>query len=483
MRKTAIFFLSFACSILLWSQDTVFTNSITNKYLTYKLFSHVQNPNLSGLWLMNAGLRCGNLFSPINSCERIYGVGLILRNYVSDKLNIYLYDKQDSIFILRDSISMRSDTTTCILACPAFDFYSLNAMNYEDFCTLYDTITNVNYGYYSITNFFFRQPLEITNDSFAILIGPSVADLDIMSPALFGILCLGLHEDEGLHRVGHFPPLAPIVQHEETPALGIFPIISRDLWEDNYCRKITRMITSGQDGRSVTLRWIGSGHQNLYEVAVGPADSAFESYETYTTTDMWLNYSNLTFGEEYAYRVRGRCFFDDTVECWSEWSDTLRFSRRGFTLTLRSNDESMGVVPGTGIYEPFITTTFEAFPGEGCRFEMWNDSITDNPRTITIVSDTAFTALFAANDAVNSPTDGPRIAIAPNPTNGCFTIRLSGCHGTTTIRLSDAGGRTVADAKADGDATLTFNHVLPQGVYFVHISNPDFTRTEKIVIP
>ena len=94
MRKTAIFFLSFACSILLWSQDTVFTNSITNKYLTYKLFSNVQNPNSAGaLWLMNARIRCGYLFHPINSCERIFGVGLILSNYVSDELNIYLYNK------------------------------------------------------------------------------------------------------------------------------------------------------------------------------------------------------------------------------------------------------------------------------------------------------------------------------------------------------------------------------------------------------
>ncbi len=65
-----------------------------------------------------------------------------------------------------------------------------------------------------------------------------------------------------------------------------------------------------------------------------------------------------------------------------------------YTVTLSVNNEAMGTVTGAGTYKEGETATLTATAKADCIFVFWNDSVTDNPRTITVMSDTTLTAVF-----------------------------------------------------------------------------------------
>ena len=58
-------------------------------------------------------------------------------------------------------------------------------------------------------------------------------------------------------------------------------------------------------------------------------------------------------------------------------------------------DPQQGVVTGAGTYDYGTLATLEAIANKGYRFAQWNDGNTDNPRTVSVVQDTAFVAEFA----------------------------------------------------------------------------------------
>ena len=64
-------------------------------------------------------------------------------------------------------------------------------------------------------------------------------------------------------------------------------------------------------------------------------------------------------------------------------------------LTVKSNDNRMGeaYIPTPNTCDN-DTAIIEALPREGYQFAHWHDGNTDNPRTITVDSDTTFTAIF-----------------------------------------------------------------------------------------
>ena len=82
------------------------------------------------------------------------------------------------------------------------------------------------------------------------------------------------------------------------------------------------------------------------------------------------------------------------------------FTFAGYTLNLHTDNENMGSVKGDGYKHKGTTNTFAAYPKYGYHFSQWNDGNTDNPRTITLTQDTAFTAYFAPNKyAISVETD------------------------------------------------------------------------------
>ncbi len=65
------------------------------------------------------------------------------------------------------------------------------------------------------------------------------------------------------------------------------------------------------------------------------------------------------------------------------------------TITVTTADETQGTASGSGDYAEGSQVEISAIPAEHHHFTQWNDGNTDNPRTITVTSDSTFTAVFA----------------------------------------------------------------------------------------
>ena len=88
------------------------------------------------------------------------------------------------------------------------------------------------------------------------------------------------------------------------------------------------------------------------------------------------------------------------------------------TITLTVNNEAMGSATYTMDGNTAVLT---ATPNEGYRFLTWNDGNTENPRTVTVTSDTAFTAIFTETETA------PTITVTVNDaTMGSATYTLDG---------------------------------------------------------
>lgn len=70
-----------------------------------------------------------------------------------------------------------------------------------------------------------------------------------------------------------------------------------------------------------------------------------------------------------------------------------------YTITVNTNDETMGIVSGGGKYEYGTETEIVAVANHGYVFQKWEDGIIDNPRTITVTSNATYTALFQEDPA------------------------------------------------------------------------------------
>ena len=74
-----------------------------------------------------------------------------------------------------------------------------------------------------------------------------------------------------------------------------------------------------------------------------------------------------------------------------------QFGFNQYNIGLAVDDAIHGTVSGGGNYNYLSSRTIIATPAYGYHFTQWNDSVTDNPRTVTLTQDTAFTAQFAKN--------------------------------------------------------------------------------------
>ncbi len=74
-----------------------------------------------------------------------------------------------------------------------------------------------------------------------------------------------------------------------------------------------------------------------------------------------------------------------------------QFTPESYQVTVQNANPAMGSVLGSGSYPYLSTQTISATANYGYHFNQWNDSVTDNPRTIQVLGDTIFTAEFAKN--------------------------------------------------------------------------------------
>ncbi|MBQ2574075.1 MAG: DUF4465 domain-containing protein, partial [Bacteroidales bacterium] len=75
------------------------------------------------------------------------------------------------------------------------------------------------------------------------------------------------------------------------------------------------------------------------------------------------------------------------------------------TITVSANNDAYGSVSGGGTYAEGTQVLITATPYEGYRFVSWNDGNTDNPRTITVTSDSTFIANFESDSIFSTITE------------------------------------------------------------------------------
>ena len=122
-----------------------------------------------------------------------------------------------------------------------------------------------------------------------------------------------------------------------------------------------------------------------------------------------------------------------------------------------------------------------AIANNGYVFSRWNDGNTENPRTVSITSDTAFVAIFTASGSSSLQAVNAReFAMYPNPAKRFVNLEFEALKENTLLQILDLNGRRVRtlDLKA-GQQTLRIDlGDLPKGVYTVILGN----TTKKLIV-
>ncbi|MDY4584799.1 MAG: leucine-rich repeat protein, partial [Candidatus Onthomorpha sp.] len=155
-----------------------------------------------------------------------------------------------------------------------------------------------------------------------------------------------------------------------------------------------------------------------------------------------------------------------------------RISERIYNIEVSVNDETFGSV---SIEDDCPLATLTAIPNEGYRFVSWNDENTENPREVTLTSDTAFTAIFAAIDEASlSEAETESLSLYPNPTRDFVIIEFGTLQESSSLRVTDLGGKVVKTFDiATGTESIRLDlRDLPSGVYTLMIGN----TTKKLIV-
>jgi hypothetical protein len=161
-----------------------------------------------------------------------------------------------------------------------------------------------------------------------------------------------------------------------------------------------------------------------------------------------------------------------TVQVLSDFEYTAIFAPETYQVSLIANYPAIGALYGAGEY-PYgeeVVITAVAFPG--AEFLGWSDSITDNPRTIVVTSDTTFMALFRHMLGIDDATPATHCVISVSQR----VIHIDGLL-NNNVSVFDLYGRRIAyTPSATGTVTIT---TPTAGVFLVQIEG---CKTQKVVV-
>ena len=141
------------------------------------------------------------------------------------------------------------------------------------------------------------------------------------------------------------------------------------------------------------------------------------------------------------------------------------------TITLTVNNEAMGSATYTLDGNTAVLT---ATANEGYSFLTWSDGNTENPRTVTITSDTTFMAIFTASGSSSlQEVNAREFALYPNPAKSFVTLEFEALKENTLLQILDLNGRKVRtfDLKAGREVLKIDLGDLPKGVYAIKFGN------------
>ena len=149
-----------------------------------------------------------------------------------------------------------------------------------------------------------------------------------------------------------------------------------------------------------------------------------------------------------------------------------RISENGYNVEVFVNNETFGSV---AVESDCSTATLTATTNEGYVFLSWNDGNTENPRVVSLTSDTAFTAIFALIDESSLlEAEAESISFFPNPTKSEITFSQA----IEKVEVIDLTGKTIftfTNAK-----TINIES-LPAGAYYLRLTNEAKTSLQKVI--
>jgi len=261
----------------------------------------------------------------------------------------------------------------------------------------------------------------------------------------------------------------------------------------------------------------GFKHVHLYEVRLDKpihVDSVFYlggtynnnhiehwSYPAYPTRYCWLMPLTKTRKCNIPQDVRGFNLHDTSWNVVNPYAYSNWEMYGGYlpmidyaSVNVYPNDSAMGYCHPTGQMSLWTDQLIYAEPYPGYRFVQWQDSVTDNPRLLSITQDTTLIAFFVP-DTAGDPDDTLGIGgVLPVPSSTLFTLTPNPARGEVTVRVAepltgiltvaDASGREVLSREYKGEATPVTLDItaLPSGVYFVTLRTEKYTATRKLVV-
>ena len=168
-----------------------------------------------------------------------------------------------------------------------------------------------------------------------------------------------------------------------------------------------------------------------------------------------------------------------TASYWNRYFAGRISEELSFELSVSANDETYGNVAfeAQSCEVAIITAT----PNEGYEFTGWNDGNTENPRTVTVTSDTAFMAIFTASGSSSlQEVNAREFALYPNPAKSFVNLEFEALKENTLLQILDLNGRKVRtfDLKAGVETLRIDLGDLPKGVYTVMLGNV----TKKLIV-
>jgi hypothetical protein len=152
-----------------------------------------------------------------------------------------------------------------------------------------------------------------------------------------------------------------------------------------------------------------------------------------------------------------------------------------YQIFVKPNDVTMGMVFGGGTYEQNEVVEITATAKSGYHFVRWHDGSTENPRTITVVSQRIYTAEFAVGNVGITdpvPSAGAAVVVYPNPVRN--VLRWQSSVAVEQIRIYNLSGQQVKYVASPGTQVNVSD--LPAGLYFVRIITADGNETLQKII-
>ncbi|MCQ2278443.1 MAG: T9SS type A sorting domain-containing protein [Bacteroidales bacterium] len=168
------------------------------------------------------------------------------------------------------------------------------------------------------------------------------------------------------------------------------------------------------------------------------------------------------------------------VHLVSDTSFTAYFEPKPYynVQTATSNDD-LGEVLGGGLYMEGEDATLTVSVAQNGIFEGWDDGVTDQPRIVTVMQDTLFTALFSEKEGIDG-VGSLTFAVSPNPTTGRITL-TTGLSEAYEVSVMDMNGKTLLNRKSHVAVTEADLSELPAGQYLLVVRTRDRFGARPIV--